>query len=164
MRSYTLEMAAEWITTRIASNSALLSIPTVEERKLALFSQARPIPHEAIRSSSGQYIGCVSLTPPGGEDIIELGYYLHPDYHGKGIMVPAAKAVLKWAKEEFGIGKVFSTADRMNPQSAAVIDRVSRETSIADVQKGEMILTWPVEKKVAGREVNSISTIWTWSI
>jgi len=98
------------------------------------------------------------------QDIVELGYYLHPAHHGKRIIPAAAKVALKWAKEEFGVGNVFGSADCCNPRSEGVMDRVSRETAVGEVKKGTKFITWPVEKKVEGREVDSLSKTWEWKI
>jgi RimJ/RimL family protein N-acetyltransferase len=109
-------------------------------------------------------MGCVSLSPRADQDVVELGYYLHPVLHGKRIIPVAAKAVLRWAKEEFGVVNVFSSADCCNPRSAGVLERVSRETATGEVRKGTKILNWPVEKQVDGREVESLSQTWEWTI
>jgi len=45
-----------------------------------------------------------------------------------------------------------------------VMDRVSRETAVGEVKKGTKFITWPVEKKVEGREVDSLSKTWEWKI
>ena len=53
----------------------------------------------------------------------ELGYVLHPDHHGKGIMDEAVKAVIAYA---FDIMKLHSIGATINPEngaSARVLER-----------------------------------------
>lgn len=165
MYRYTQEDAEAWVTARCASNEALLSIPIFEERTKTFFSQSHAIPLQAVRHGpTGKFVGCVSLTPRNKQDVVELGYYLHPDHHGKRIIHAAAKVALKWAKEEFGVINVFGSADCCNPKSERTMDRVSRETATGEVKRGTKILHWPVEKKVVGREVDSLSKTWEWTI
>ena len=56
----------------------------------------------------GKFVGCVSLTPWVAKSVMDLGYYLHPDHQGKGIMGFAAVAVLIWAKNVFEVRRVCS--------------------------------------------------------
>ena len=144
----------------------LLSVPTLSARNQALFSpgQCHAVPLQAIRLKTGQYVGCVSLTPRGGKSV-ELGYYLHPAHHGKGIMVAAAKVALRWAREEFGVEEIYGSADCTNGRSERVMARVVRETSVVgSVLEGREVLSWPVEKKIEGREVDSLSKVWEWKV
>lgn len=55
----------------------------------------------------GKLVGRVSLTPRVGKGVVELGYYLHPDHQGRGIMSIAAAALLVWAKDVFGVRRVY---------------------------------------------------------
>jgi RimJ/RimL family protein N-acetyltransferase len=79
----------------------------VEARNEKLFAQEHAIPMKVIRygGTEGKLVGCVSLTPRVAKAVVELGYYLHPE---KGIMAIAASAVLKWAKDVFGVRRVYS--------------------------------------------------------
>jgi hypothetical protein len=55
---------------------------------------------------------------------------------------------------------VYSSADVRNPASARVIESLSRETANGEVVEGSRILSWPVEKKVEGRGVESPRQTW----
>jgi hypothetical protein len=183
----------------VASADELLSFSSLEERKRRFFAQTSPIPLQAIRygGEEGRFVGCVSLTPRVGKGIVDLGYYLHPYHQRRGVMVAAGTAVLGWARDAFGVTRVYSryvslvwriillrasnrgdavpsttrartdwvnSADCMNPGSGKVIERVAAKTSVGEVKKGEKILSWPVEKVVTGRKVDSLSRTWEWSI
>ena len=53
----------------------------------------------------------------------ELGYALHPDYHGKGIMQETMKEVLDYG---FKIMKLHSVEANVNPENAASIKLLER--------------------------------------
>lgn len=74
------------------------------------FAQEHSIPMGVIRHGGpeGKFLGRVSLTPRVGKGVVELGYYLHPDHQGKGIMSIAAAALLGWARDVFGVRRVYS--------------------------------------------------------
>ena len=160
---YTREDAKFWVNCLIGSQKHLLPIPTIPERTAAFFSQENPFPLQAIRYN-GIFVGCISLTPRTTEPVVELGYYIHPAHSGKKVMQAAGRKLLQYAAKEFGIQTVYSSADIMNPASARVIESLSRETATGEVVKGIKILSWPVEKRVEGRQVESPSQTWIWSI
>jgi RimJ/RimL family protein N-acetyltransferase len=94
----------------VASADELLSFSSVEERNRRFFAQENPIPLQAIRygGEEGRFVGCISLTPRVGAGIVDLGYYLHPIHQRKGVMVAAGAAVVRWARDEFGVTRVYS--------------------------------------------------------
>lgn len=97
----------------LTAKADLLSVgagSTVQARRERFFAQENSIPVQVIRHGgpAGKFVGCSTLTPKVGTDVVELGYYLHPAHQGKGLMAVASVAGIKWAKEEFGIKKVYS--------------------------------------------------------
>jgi len=76
-------------------------------------------------------------------------------------MREAGKKLLRYAANEFGIRKVFCSADDGNPLSAKVIRGVLKNTAVGDVETGRKILVWPVGKRVEGE---SWSSTWLWNI
>ncbi|PMD39142.1 acyl-CoA N-acyltransferase [Hyaloscypha variabilis F] len=159
-KPYTLEDAKSWLSSNLASQKELLAIPTVSERHAAFFKQGNSIPVKAIRHKD-KFIGSISLAPHSTETVVEMGYYLHPDHQGKRIMREAGKKLLRYAANEFGIRKVFCSADDGNPLSAKVIRGVLKDTAVGDVETGRKILVWPVGKRVEGE---SWSSTWLWNI
>jgi RimJ/RimL family protein N-acetyltransferase len=157
---YTLEDAKSWLSANLTSQKELLAIPTVAERHAALFKEGNPIPIKAIRHKD-QFIGSISLTACSSEPVVEMGYYLHPDHQGKKIMREAAKALLRYAANEFGIRKVISSADDGNPVSAKVIESVAKDTAVGEVEKRRTVFIWPAGKTVEGE---SWASTWVWSI
>lgn len=54
----------------------------------------------------------------------ELGYELHPDHWGRGIVTEAGRAVLGLAFEELGLHRVVARIDALNTASAAVLRKL----------------------------------------
>ena len=115
---------------------------------------------KAIRHKD-KFIGCISITPRGMEPVVEIGYYLHPEYQGKRIMRAAGNKALRYAANEFGIRKVFCSADDGNPLSAKVIQSLAKDTAVGEVETGRKILVWPAGKIAEGE---SWSSTWMWNI
>jgi hypothetical protein len=90
-----------------------------------------------------------------------MGYYLHPAHQGKKIMREAGRKLLQYAANEFGIRKVFCSADDGNPISARVIKGIVNDTAAGDVETGRKVLVWPIGKRVEGE---SWSSTWVWNI
>lgn len=76
-------------------------------------------------------------------------------------MREAAKKELRYAANEFGIRKVFCSADDGNPVSAKVIQSVVKDTAVGKVETGRKVLVWPKGKRVEGE---SWSSTWVWNI
>jgi RimJ/RimL family protein N-acetyltransferase len=161
---YTIADAEFWVSNHLTAQSQLLPLTTIPTRAKAFFSQETPFPLDAIRHN-GKFIGCCSLTPRLADDqVAELGYYLHPAHHGKGIMFAAGIKLLEYAREEFGVKRIYSSVDCKNEVSAKVIEKLARATAVGEIKKSEAMLTWPVEKMVERSGVESLSLIWEWSI
>jgi len=161
-KPYTLEDAKFWVSSCMASQKHLLSIPTVAERNEAFFKQTNPIPLrlQVIRHNS-KMVGCVSLTPRTTEPVVEIGYYLDPSHQGQRIMREAGRKVLRYAANEFWIKKVYSSADDGNPTSAKTIEGLVKDTAIGAVKAGRKMLVWLKGKRIEG--VSGSST-WLWRI
>lgn len=57
-------------------------------------------------------------------DTAELGYWLNPDLHGKGIMTEAAKAVLEYGFLHLGLHRISVSHIAQNNASAKVIEKL----------------------------------------
>jgi len=55
---------------------------------------------------------------------VEIGWRLHPDYWGEGLMTEAASAVLQYGWERFGFGRVIAVAQSANEQSIRIMQKV----------------------------------------
>lgn len=109
---YKLEDAKFWTNKMLSAKADLLGpgCSTAQARNERFFAQENSIPLQAIRHGgpAGKFVGCTTLTPDVGTDVVQLGYYLHPAHHGKGLMTVASVAAIKWAREEFGVRRVYS--------------------------------------------------------
>jgi RimJ/RimL family protein N-acetyltransferase len=59
-----------------------------------------------------------------GQETAEIGWTLHPDFHGRGYMSEAAAAVLRLAFEEIGVHRVFAVLDPRNAGSSVLCRRL----------------------------------------
>lgn len=75
-----------------------------------------------VPSASGVPVGTISLKRLPGSHEIEIGWYLHPDAHGRGYAVEAATAVLRHAAH-VGIERVWAIMWPDNLASAKVAQR-----------------------------------------
>ena len=77
------------------------------------------VPHDA-----GMPVGTVLLLPlrdgDGPTDEIEVGWHLHPDHQGRGLVTEAARALLGIA----ALPRVLALTDPDNTRSQAVADRL----------------------------------------
>lgn len=79
-----------------------------------------------IEKQDNKLIGFAGLITQeiDGEELIELGYRLHPDYWGQGLATEACKAISKYAFEKLKLKKIISIIDPRNDRSIKVADRV----------------------------------------
>jgi len=128
------------------------------------------LPLQVLRSldpETGHLIGSVALEPitgsisalqrltPSSDDECELGYYLHPDFRGKGIMKPAVEALLWWAREERGVKTVVVRVLQENRGSRRIVEAI--EGFVREEAQDDWI-DWP-EKKGGGRRR---MLVWRW--
>ena len=71
----------------------------------------------------------------------EIGYILHPDYHGRGLATEAAEVMLRLGFEDLGLHRVIGRLDGRNLASARVLERLGmrREAHFVEneIVKGE---------------------------
>lgn len=101
----------------------LADADTFVNRQLETVAREERIINFAIRDPNGDLIGIVGLLHPrpslkeaqGKEDdgpntMLELGYWVDPDYWGRGIIPAAAREVLRVGFEEVGAERVVAAA------------------------------------------------------
>ena len=154
---YTLADAEWWINLQLSGNSNL--------------------PLQVLRSGSpdekGIFIGSVSLMPADseaflaikdkialekkgpGEHEYELGYYLHPDWQGKGIMRNAARALVWWGKGK-GVEIVMVRVLEGNLASRRVIESLKE---FVREEKDDWV-DWPEVKGGGRRKI----LVWRWKM
>ncbi|KAL3679207.1 hypothetical protein R1sor_022163 [Riccia sorocarpa] len=121
------------------------------------------LPLQVLRSSdpvTGPLIGSVSLAPPEyseslnelrkdiprveqeSENQCELGYYLHPDWRGMGIMSAGVQALVQWARKEHGVSPFVRVVEH-NASSRKVIDGIKQ--FVRDEER-DGFMDWPEKK------------------
>ena len=93
----------------------------VEEKKSGMLVGVAGLclPDEKSEEGVDQYM--LSLEgEETGDDILELGYHIFPDHRRKGYAVEACQAIIRYAKEEFGITEFIARIRRTNLASQKV--------------------------------------------
>jgi len=159
---YTLSDAEWWVDLQMSGKSNL--------------------PLQALRSGDpekGTFIGSASLMPPDsealqdvrdtlpeglkrevegeGEEEFELGYYLRPEWQGKGIMGAAVTALIDWGEKEMGVKRVVLRILEDNEKSRGIVGRVG--SLFKRHEEEDKWIDWP-EIKGGGRKK---LLVWRWS-
>ena len=69
-------------------------------------------------------IGSVDFNHRHEDDVLEIGYTLHPDYWGRGYVPEAARALIDLAFEELGLHKIELSCFGYNVQSRRVAEKL----------------------------------------
>lgn len=106
---------------------------------------------------SGRLIGTAGFTGrhrkelPGPDD--EIGYSLHPDYWGRGLMPEAVRALLRYGFEELGLRTIWCSHYDGNQKSKRVVlkcgfrYRFLRMQQIPDLGETRLALVYAVTKE-----------------
>ena len=81
-------------------------------------------------------IGSIDFPHRHGDKTLEIGYLLHPDYWGQGIVREAGRAMLKVGFELLGLDKIILICYDYNKQSQAVARKLgfTLETVSEEIQ------------------------------
>ena len=79
-------------------------------------------------------IGSVDFNHRHDDDVLEIGYTLHPDYWGQGYVPEAVRALIDLAFKELGLHKIELTCFGDNVQSQRVAEKLgfTHEARIRD--------------------------------
>lgn len=106
---------AQWLPT--------VPFPYTEaDARAFISSSAQAIPPSAlavVHRLEGEFLGVVGLMRSG--DVAELGYWLLPRFHGRGLMAEAVASVLQ--HHAGSLATVFATVDPANAASIKVLER-----------------------------------------
>lgn len=69
-------------------------------------------------------IGSIDFNHRHENDVFEMGYLLHPDYWGQGIVPEAAEALLEYGFTKLHLHKIELACYSYNKQSQAVADKL----------------------------------------
>lgn len=78
---------------------------------------------------------------------VDIGYELHPDYHGKGYMTEAMKVVLAFGLENLGIETINAELHRDNMKSLNLLKRYDFvQDESFHLEDEEDIILWQLKK------------------
>ena len=83
-----------------------------------------PAGYGIVVKGTDKIIGSVDFNHRHEDDVLEIGYTLHPDYWGRGYVPEAARALLDLAFKELGLHKIELSCFGYNPQSQRVAEKL----------------------------------------
>jgi len=91
------------------------------------------------------FIGCAGLLFQSidGENVIELGYRLDPNYWGKGLATEAALAISHYAFDQLHMDQLISIIDPNNQRSLSVASRLKMHYWKQTVFHGTPVQIYP---------------------
>ncbi len=77
-----------------------------------------------VPRSGGQLIGALCLYLDADRRTAELGFVLHPDFWGRGLVTEAAAALLQSGFSTLNLARIWATCDTRNVASVSVLEKV----------------------------------------
>ncbi|MFE3455797.1 GNAT family N-acetyltransferase [Nonomuraea sp. NPDC059194] len=110
--------------------------------RVALLEEGDVLDLAVTLRETGQVIGQVLLIWTSRQHQQgEIGYVLHPDFHGKGYAPEASRQMLRLGFEELGLHRIVGRLDGRNTASARVLEKLGmrREAHLVENElvKGE---------------------------
>lgn len=157
---YALADAEWWVNSQLTSSSDLnlqiLRSGSPDEDGTLLGSVSLERPGSGILETLREKLPALEALRRGKE--CELGYYLHPDWRGKGIMKSGVKALLAWARAECDVQDVMVRVVDDNWASRRVIESLGDEY-FARVEGEDHEINWPENKRGGGTKK---ILVWKW--
>jgi RimJ/RimL family protein N-acetyltransferase len=98
-----------------------------------------------LERASGRVVGFCGLVHPGGQAEPELKYALRHDAWGRGLGTEAARAMLAWGVERFGLERIIATAAEGNRASHQVLEKCGmrpEEPLVEDDGTRVLLFSW----------------------
>ena len=83
-----------------------------------------PAGYGIIVKGTDTIIGSVDFPRRYEDDVLEIGYILHPDYWGRGYVPEATRALINLGFKELGLHKIELTCFGYNVQSQRVAEKL----------------------------------------
>ena len=83
-----------------------------------------PAGYGIVVKGTDKVIGSVDFNHRHEDDVLELGYTLHPDYWGRGYVPEAARALIDLAFKELNLHKIELSCFGSNVQSQRVAEKL----------------------------------------
>ena len=114
---------------RIETKRLVLRVRTVADAE-DIFDYAScpevsyPAGYGIIVKGTDTIIGSVDFPHRYEDDVLEIGYILHPDYWGRGYVPEAARALIDLGFKDLGLHKIELTCFGYNVQSQRVAEKL----------------------------------------
>ncbi len=106
-KSYTKEMAEDWISTHQSE-----------------FEDRTGITYAIVLKESSKLVGAISLIRIEEGHQAELGYWIGKEYWGKGICTEAAELILEYGFLDLGVLRIHARHMSRNPASGKVLLKI----------------------------------------
>lgn len=83
--------------------------------------------HPVILKANDELIGHFTFHTWYSDRIYEIGWVLHPDYHGQGYATEGAAVLLQHAFEHLNVHRVIATCQPENPASYRVMEKLGMQ-------------------------------------
>ena len=83
-----------------------------------------PAGYGIVLKGTDKVIGSVDFNHRHEDDVLEIGYTLHPDYWGRGYVPEAARALIELGFKELGLHKIELICFDYNVQSQRVAEKL----------------------------------------
>lgn len=156
---YTLADAEGWVSSQLtaASNYPLQVLRTgAPDEAGTLIGSVSLMPHDNVALVDLRKKGLLTDSSRQ-EHECELGYYLHPDYRGKGIVKAGIRALLAYAQAEHGMNSVVVRVAEDNTASRRVIESMVEERW-SRVEGKDLVVDWPDAKGGGKKKI----LCWMW--
>lgn len=122
-------MARTELPERLETERLVLRVRTVADAEdihtyASLPEVAYPAGYGIVVKGTDKVIGSVDFNHRHGDDVLELGYTLHPDYWGRGYVPEAARALIDLAFKDLGLHKIELSCFGYNTQSQRVAEKL----------------------------------------
>ena len=84
-----------------------------------------PAGYGIVVKGTDKVIGSVDFNHRHEDDVLEIGYTLHPDYWGRGYVPEAARALIDLAFKDLSLHKIELTCFGYNVQSQRVAEKLA---------------------------------------
>lgn len=114
-----------------------------ESRDIIRTVFAAPNVFAVVERESGRVIGSAGFVGrhrtelPGPDE--ELGYALHPDFWGRGLMTEAAQALVAWGFDTLGLNTIWCNHYDGNQRSRRVIEKCGFQYQFSQEEEVELM-------------------------
>lgn len=122
-------MARTELPDKIETERLVLRVRTVVDAEdifdyASLPEVAYPAGYGIVVKGTDKIVGSVDFNHRHEDDVLEIGYTLHPDYWGRGYVPEAARALIDLAFKDLGLHKIELTCFGYNLQSQRVAEKL----------------------------------------